>query len=264
MKNNEKKSKEDFSEIVENKLSSELETLIPGDREREKFLRVLKTAVFKNPKLLQAHRGSLLGACLKAAEWGMLPDGNEVGLVPFKGMVQAIPMVGGFLKRLFSDPNFEKIYAEVIFVGDHFNYNVKTEKETIEFTPKMFQRGEESKILGAFAGMVYKDGKAKFEIARTHEVERVIRVNRERQGHSKAWDQYPEEMVKKYMIKRMAKRVLCLQIQDELLTSEDFEPTKEGPKQASIIKPSMITDNEKKKNEPNKEEERRAIQESSG
>ena len=185
-----------------------------------------------------------------------------MALIPYAGIVEAIPMVGGFLKKLFSDPNFEKIYSEVVFDGDHFNYSLKTGQETVEFVPKFFKGGD--KMLGAFAGLIYKDGNAKFELARTHEVERIIRINRGRKGHSEAWDQYPEEMVKKYMIKRMAKRVLCLPIQDEILTREDWGPENKGPKQASVIKPSMITDNEKKKNEPNKEEERRAIQESSG
>ena len=239
---NEKKSlKKEVLSTLGEEVQQELQTLIQDDNKRERFLRVLKTAIFQNPGLLGLHRGSLITACFKAAEWDMLPDNNEVALVPFKGTVKAIPMIGGFLKKLFSDPNFEKIYAEVIFEGDIFSYKIESEKEFVKYIPSI---SPGRNIIGAFAGIVYKNGKSKFEIARKHEVKRIIRINVERKGSSKAWIQYPEEMVKKYLIKRMAKRVLSLQVQDELLTSEDFEIHKET-KHATVLDPQMLTGGKK-------------------
>ena len=166
----------------------------------------------------------------------MVPDNNEVALVPFRGVVTAIPMVGGFLKHLSDDPDFLKIYAEVIFDGDKFKYKIDDEHEHVIYIPAI---SPDNKMIGAFAGVLYENGRAKYEIARKHEVERIIKINRDRKGHSKAWDQYPEEMVKKYMIKRMSKRILSLQVQDEILMNEDFVPSKPAP--ASVIDPALIT-----------------------
>lgn len=243
MKKTQTELKKELVSILDGQVKSALEILINNSSVREKFLRVFRTAVFKNPDLLNAHRESLINACLKCAEWEMMPDNNEAALIPFNGIVNAIPMVGGFLRRLSSEVEFEKIYADVIYYNDEFTYTIDSDTEHLRHSPVIHTDGGE--MVGAYAGIIYKKNskegiqRRKFEIARKHEVENVLKINKGRKGHSKAWDFYPEEMIKKYMIKRMAKRTLCLQVQDELLANEEFDQRKTSP--ASVINPALIT-----------------------
>ena len=73
---------------------------LPTQITAEKFVRTTMTAVQMNPALLQGDRRSLLGACMKAAQDGLMLDGREAALVVFGQKVQYMPMIGGILKKL--------------------------------------------------------------------------------------------------------------------------------------------------------------------
>ena len=73
---------------------------LPAHIPVERFVRVVLTAIQTSPKLAQMDRASLWNACMRAAQDGLLPDGREGALVPFKGKVTWIPMVGGIRKKV--------------------------------------------------------------------------------------------------------------------------------------------------------------------
>lgn len=76
---------------------------LPSTVSPDKFRNVVITAANLTPGLLNADRKSLLGACVKCAADGLIPDGREAALVMFGQQVQYMPMVGGILKRAFGD-----------------------------------------------------------------------------------------------------------------------------------------------------------------
>jgi recombination protein RecT len=85
------------------KMQPEFQSALPPQISVEKFIRTTLTAVQMNPELLSADRRSLLGACMKAAQDGLLLDGREAAPVIFRTKegpkVQYMPMVGGILKE---------------------------------------------------------------------------------------------------------------------------------------------------------------------
>src|SRR3954465_4392012 len=69
------------------RMESEVGAALPQHIPVERFMRVVLTAVNESPDLLDADRRSLLGASLKAAQDGLLPDGRDGALVVYKTKV---------------------------------------------------------------------------------------------------------------------------------------------------------------------------------
>lgn len=88
----------------------------------KKFIRVAQTAVQMEPKLLgdDVNRQSLYAALTRCAQDGLLPDKKEAALVPFKGEVQYMPMIGGILKKIRNSGELVDIGASVVREGENF------------------------------------------------------------------------------------------------------------------------------------------------
>jgi recombination protein RecT len=61
----------------------DIQMALPAHITPDKFQRTVLTAAAQNPDLLKADRQSLILACYKAAQDGLLPDGREAALVTF-------------------------------------------------------------------------------------------------------------------------------------------------------------------------------------
>ena len=211
-------------------------------------MRVFKTAVFNSPDLLRSDRGQLITACLKCAEWDMLPDGTEAALVPYrtkKGLViQPTPMIGGFLKKISAQKDFVKIFTEVVYKDDFFEYKIEAGKEILNYAPNLSPEkpiNSGKGIVAVFGGIVYKHD-AKYEIARSHEVERIMTLNLTKDGNTAIWKLYPEEMLKKYILKRMGKRVLNLRLEENEFENNNLlsYDNSEEPKSEQLLLPEDI------------------------
>src|SRR5438552_10623132 len=69
----------------------QLKMALPDHIPVDRFIRVTLTAVQTNPDLLnpqKVQRQSLFGALTKAAQDGLLPDGREGVIIPYKGKAQ--------------------------------------------------------------------------------------------------------------------------------------------------------------------------------
>ncbi len=106
----------------------ELQAVLPDSIDVPYFVRVAKTAVVGDPKLLNPEwRPSLMRCLARAAGQGLLPDGKEGALIPRfddKARVYQIcwqPMVWGITKLARLTGQIQKIYAEIAFEGEPFD-----------------------------------------------------------------------------------------------------------------------------------------------
>ena len=89
---------EEFQLTIHN-MEAQFKSVLPKHIKSEKFENVVVTAVRTKPDLLKLNRPSLFNACMDCAQDGLLPNGVEAALVPFKGNVKYMPMVGGITKK---------------------------------------------------------------------------------------------------------------------------------------------------------------------
>ena len=188
------------------KMQPEFAAALPPQIQPEKFVRTTVTAIQMQPELLNADRRSLLGACMKAAQDGLLPDGREAALVIFRSkggaQVQYMPMIGGILKKLRNSGELASISAHVVHEHDQFDY-ILGDEERIEHKPCLF--GERGQPIAVYAVAKTKDGAVYREVMSVEEVEKVRSVSRA--GNSGPWVTWWGEMAKKTVIRRLCKRL---------------------------------------------------------
>ena len=90
----------------------------------ERFVRVVLTAIQNSPKLAEMDRASLWNASMRAAQDGLLPDGREGALVPFKGKVTWIPMVAGIRKKVRNSKDIATWDVHAVHAKDQFEFEL--------------------------------------------------------------------------------------------------------------------------------------------
>lgn len=223
------------------KMRPDFQSALPPQIPVEKFIRTTLTAIQMQPDLLDTDRRSLLGSCMKAAQDGLIPDGREAALVIFRTKegpkTQYMPMVGGILKKIRNSGELLSISANVVYDKDHFEYELG-DYEAIKHKP--FLGAERGKAIAVYAVARTKDGGIYREVMSVAEVEKVRMASRAKDGGP--WSQWWDEMARKTVIRRIAKRLPSSADVDAVFESDD-ETTDFKQREAIDITPAPSIDN---------------------
>lgn len=149
-------------DVIKNAIThraDEFKAVLPSHITVDKFQRTVATAVMLNPKLLECDRQSLLLACIKLATDGLLPDGREAALVPFKTrvkdgsqwfdkwLVQSMPMSYGLRKKVLQSGEVVSLQVGVAYRAEiesgNFLYEIGIEPP-IRHRPNLFLTEDEA------------------------------------------------------------------------------------------------------------------------
>lgn len=171
--------------------ADEFRKALPSHISPERFQRTILTAVQSDPELLLADRQSLVLACMKAAQDGLLPDKREAALVIFTEnkkvggewvrtkKVQYMPMVYGLRKKVLQSGEIADITAKVVYRREaeegFFVYEEGTEamlrhKPMLELTEA---EATDDCIVAAYSMATFKDGTRSYEVMRRFEIDKV-------------------------------------------------------------------------------------------
>jgi recombination protein RecT len=143
----------------------------------------------------------------KLAAAGLVPDGREAALVPFKGSCTAIPMVFGLIKMARRSGDVRDIRAHTIYEKDDFEYVVGDE-ERLTHKPVLF--GDKGEPIAYYAIAILKDGTIVRTFMDTHEIERIRKGAASQRGSAQPqgiWKDHYEQMAHKTVIRRLVKRL---------------------------------------------------------
>lgn len=209
--------------------SEDFQAALPPHIPVERFMRVVQTAITSNPDLGMADRRSLWESAMKAAQDGLLPDGRDAAFVIFNAKekgengkeywikkVQFMPMVGGILKKIRNSGELLSIAAHVVYTNDTFAYALGDD-ERIEHTPCLDDDRGTPQLVYAIAKT--KDGGVYREVMTVKDVEKVRNVSRAKD--SGPWKTWWDEMAKKTVIRRLAKRLPMSTDLDDLMRRDD-------------------------------------------
>lgn len=198
-----------------------IEQSLPSHISYDKFRNVAITASMTNPDLNQATMSSLATAFIQCAKDSLLPDGKEAAIVIYNKkqgsqyvkVANYIPMVQGVIKRLRQSGEVEYINSKVVYAGDHFDYQMTSKGEDIEYKPTFIpsQRGE---VVLAFAIARLKSGEAVVEIMPKEDIDKIMRLSKssidKKTGKVvewSVWGQFYNRMAEKTVIHALAKRL---------------------------------------------------------
>jgi recombination protein RecT len=194
---------------------NELRNALPAHMPPERFIRVVLTAVQQNPDLLACTRQSLWNASMRAAQDGLLPDGRDGAIVPYKDVATWMPMIGGLLKRFRNSGQFKSIATNVVRQGEEFTYWIDEHGEHMRHVPGDGQ-GELVKV---YAMAETKDGGVMIRVMPIVDVEKRRKASKVPQGPM--WRDWYEEAAMKTVLRNLAKHLPMSSDLDDLVRRDD-------------------------------------------
>lgn len=193
------------------KMEPEFKKALPAHIPAARFIRTAQTAIaftrnidkVKNP-------ASLMAACTKAAQDGLILDGREAALVvDYNGDVQYRPMMRGLLKLAYNSGEIKGIVVEIVRKGDVFKHSPT--KLTEPIFHEINHEGERGEAYTVYALAELKDGGIVHEVMSVADVNRI----RDRSDAYKAfvakkikstpWSTDWSEMARKTVFRRLSK-----------------------------------------------------------
>ncbi|WP_250518158.1 recombinase RecT [Caballeronia sp. ATUFL_M1_KS5A] len=187
-----------------------LELALPKHVDVAGFARIVIRAVEAEPLLYDADRGSLMRACLDAAQDGLLPDGREAAIVPYRHrnsnrfVAQWQPMVWGLVKLVRQSEQLVDIASYIVREADAFDHWVDEKGEHFTHRPDYAQMDASPVLAYAFARLV--NGGFYFEPMSWTEMERFRELSKAKADDT-PWSKWPDEMAKVRPLKRLCKRL---------------------------------------------------------
>lgn len=196
------------ADLANPNVRGQLQAALPSHVSVDKFARVVLTAVQSNYMLVQADRTSLLKSCMEAAADGLLPDGREGAIVPYRrkgGAIEAQwqPMVWGLVKLVRQSGELLDIGTEIIRQGDEFQRWFDESGPHFKHVPAL--SGEGSPV-GVYAYARTKDGGFYIEYMPWSEVEKFKALSKAKSDEG-PWSMWGDEMAKIRPLKRLCKRL---------------------------------------------------------
>mgnify|MGYP003637792522 CR=1 FL=1 len=205
------------------------EVPLPSNVPAEAFRNAALVAATDNPKVLGCDRASVFSALRTLAAAGLVPDGREAALVPFRTKMpdgsygdkcQAMPMVFGLVKMVRRSGQVTDIRAHIVYQNevDQERFVYKTgDEEVLTHDPILF--GERGDPVGVYAIATLRDGQKVREFMSANDVDKVRRAGSSQKIFEKGkrpttsdaplgiWLEWSEEMWKKSVIRRLCKRL---------------------------------------------------------
>jgi phage RecT family recombinase len=189
-----------FIERIEAR-TDEIRKMLPSDISTESFIRAANTGAQLNPEILACNWVSLWDALVKACRAGLLPDGEEGALVPYKTKATFVPMVQGVLRKARRSGQIKWIDANVVRAGEKFEYWISQDGPHFMHIP-----GEEfqAPIVRAYAIATTKDGGQFIKVMSKKEIDKHRAFSRASREDS-PWNQWYEAMAIKTAIHGLGK-----------------------------------------------------------
>lgn len=265
------------------KRQGELAKVLPSHISPERFQRTVLTVATVNPDLLRADRRSLLTACMKAAQDGLLPDGREAAIVVFENRkqingewcsvkeAQYMPMVYGLRKKILQSGEIASFTTQVVYRCEveegRFLYEEGTDS-MLRHKPKLDMTDEEaadSNVVAAYSMVVFKDGTKSYEVLPRRELNKIQRASKtgspvDRNGNPREfkgpWKDWYSEMCRKSAARRHSKTLpMSGDLLDTLNAGFDDEGAGESVAQtfasADPSQPKRLPSNEEIDNQVN-------------
>lgn len=198
------------------KMDDQFAAGLPAHIPVERFKRVVMTAIQSNTSLLGCDRRSMFSAAVKAAQDGLLPDGREGALVPFKGQVQWMPMIAGIRKKVRNSGEIATWDVQAVYENDEFEFELGDDP-FIKHKPCLKDRGE---LVAVYSVATLKSGEKTRDVMGVDDIESIRSLSRSKNG---PWSnpKFYAEMAKKTVARRHSKVLPMSTDLDDLIRRDD-------------------------------------------
>jgi len=215
------------------KMEPQFKLALPDHIKTERFTRIAVSAVNSNPDILKGDvdQRSVMNACMKAAQDGLVIDGREAALVVFYTkngkQAQYMPMVAGILKKMRNSGDIANISYGLVYREEwkqgKFEY-IKGDNESLRHEPILFE--EKGEMIGVYSVVTLKDGSKVREFMDMKQIEKVRNVSRSKDKGP--WVDWFDEMAVKSVLRKVAKLCPSSADLDGIFKSDDEDEPAES------------------------------------
>ncbi len=203
---------------------------LPAHISKDQFEATLVRAAMSDPALLLADRMSFFEAALAAAIDGLTPDKKEGAMVVYNTKikengkdiwikkVQWLPMIRGIFTKVYNTGKVKSATVGVVYGGDEFR--AWTDDEGEHLFHEEAEQQDRKIVRRYYAQVVMRDGGVFVETMRQEDIEKVKASSKT--AGSGPWVDWYEEMAKKTVFKRLAKRLPISREIAEVLDRDNF------------------------------------------
>jgi recombination protein RecT len=232
-----------YRDLLEKQVSNFL-MVMPEDTVR-RFLHNVYTQINDKVELRRCDPRSVVMACRRAAEDGLMLNGVEAALVPYKDgdrgtySAQYLPMVQGIRAKVLRSGLISDVNAQVVFEGDEFDFALG-DRPFIHHK-KSETGGLKRPIKWVYSIATFKDGTVSREVMNIDEIMDIAAKSKARHG---PWhdETFRGEMARKTCLKRHFKQLpQSSDIQAFWARLDrDETPDREPPQQLPPTRPTTI------------------------
>ena len=165
------------------------------------FMECITQAFNKTPKLndKSIDRRSVVFAVMECAKLGLVPDGKQCAIVPYKSKAVFILGYQGVVDLAYQSGAVRSIWAENVYKGDEFSWQRGLEPK-IHHIPKG-ETSDQAEITHTYAVAKLNNGEIVFEVLTREQVEKIRSVSPARSDGP--WVKWWDQMAKGKTVKRL-------------------------------------------------------------
>jgi len=158
----------------------------------------------QNDVLTKCTKASIAAALFKMCIEGLSPIKGQGYFIPYGDKLTWIRNYNGSIALAKRLGGVQNVTSNVVFEGDEFEYGVNPEGYQHLITHKPSPSRDMDKIIGAYAIVIYNDGRKNLEYMTMDEIRTAWKQGATK-GESPAHKKFPQEMAKKTVINRACK-----------------------------------------------------------
>jgi len=176
-----------FRDLIERQTAQFLAAMRDDEKAVSRFKRILMTMYQERKEVRECDPMSILQVAMRAAQDGLMLDGVEAAVVPFKdrdapGKVTAtyIPMIQGIRKKVRNSGLVADWIVRPVYEGDDFIISFGS-NEFIRHQPSL-TGGRKRPLIGCYSIATFKDGSRSYAFMNKDEIEDIRSKSKARSG----------------------------------------------------------------------------------
>lgn len=194
-----------------------------GEAQAEKFMRVMKNAILRDPQIAEASTQSVFLECQKCAQDGLVLDGREAVLTRFKSKervkeggkwvdkgwitnVVYIPMIKGLMKLVSQSPQIADWNTGLVYEAEYeqgrFDYQAGDDPKIMH---KPLIVGDRGQVVAAYSIVRLRSGVVKIEVMTRGQLDGIMNRTKSKNADGRVtgpWATDTEEMFRKTVARR--------------------------------------------------------------
>jgi recombination protein RecT len=182
--------------------ADEIAQYMPKHLDPQRFMQAACMRIKEEPRFGNCDLSQLLGEIRKAAQDGLIPDGDDAVINMYGNVAKYTVMAAGLLKKIRNSGEIGLVHANVVYNGDEFSHWVDEKGPHLKHIPSLTTKKDDNQITHAYCTLTTKDGFPYVSILSREQIEKRRGCSQQANG---IWAKWYREMCIKTVVRDISK-----------------------------------------------------------